>query len=185
MTFVGHSLTGAAIAALCMPKKFRFSRKAETLAVFGILANLPDAPLPGWGHDRYVVSHSIFVNGLLIGMFIVILAFLKHLRRRIGGWRVILGGAIAWFSHMLLDSFYNQGHGLQIYWPASDSRLNLPIPWFRVLPPEGMWNPAAFRIYFIELIFYGLLLATAVGIRWVFDRRFAAKDRSELLLSQD
>jgi hypothetical protein len=33
-----------------------------------------------------------------------------------------------------LDSLYNHGHGVAIFWPLSDVRLALPIPWFAVAP---------------------------------------------------
>lgn len=130
---------------------------------FVVLANLPDAPLPGWGHDRYLVSHSLFVNGAIIAVLMLGLSVWHVARDRIGGLQVMVGSAMAWLSHMLLDSFYNHGRGIAIFWPFGLGRLALPIPWFSTL---GGFPPSldAHTVYVcvVELLCYGPLLVLAM-----------------------
>jgi len=173
MTGVGHTLTGVAIGVICMPEKKSTWSRIVHLVVFGILANVPDFPFRDWGHHRYSISHSLFVNVLLILFLSTILAFLPNLRTRIGGWPVLIGGAFAWLSHLLLDTFYNHGKGLEMFWPFSKSRLALPIPWFSVVtekPPP--LTPETLHILLVELAFYGSLLLVILFLKkaGVFDR---------------
>jgi len=44
-------------------------------AVFGLIANIPDARIPGWGHYKYYISHSIFVTGALVAVALLGLWF--------------------------------------------------------------------------------------------------------------
>ena len=62
MTFVGHSLVGASLAQATMPAGASWKQWALVLNLYVLLAFFPDLPLPGWGHFRYYVSHSLFVN---------------------------------------------------------------------------------------------------------------------------
>ena len=166
MTQVGHTLTGIAIGVLCMPDRHSPRGKTAHLLICGLLANVPDFPLPGWGHQRYDISHSLFVNTLIILGLAFILAQWDQQRRQIGGWGVILGGSLAWLSHLLLDSFYNHGRGVGIFWPVSEAHLTLPLPWFSVIatsPPPLTWETA--RIFAIELVSYGIVLLLAMGLR--------------------
>ncbi len=165
MTQTGHTLVGIAIGILSMPKGATTKAKAARLTAFALLANIPDFPLENWGHDRYDVSHSIFVNLLLIGIVVVFFAFLRNARTLIGGWQVLAGGALAWLSHLLLDSFYNHGQGIAIFWPFSEARLILPVPWFAVvqgLPPPI--TPQMVREFVVEFISYlpFVILATLI-----------------------
>jgi membrane-bound metal-dependent hydrolase YbcI (DUF457 family) len=77
--------------------------------------------------------------------------------------------ASALLSHYLLDSFYNHGRGIALFWPISDGRLALPIPWFSTL---GSLTPALdwhlIRTCGIELVCYGSLLGIAVWVRHAF-----------------
>jgi len=130
MTLMGHTLTGVTIGVLCKPERVSQQWTKIYFSIFVLLSLIPDLPFKNWGHDRYRISHSIFVNLLLLVIVVVPFLFLKD---RIGGWRVILGGSIAWLSHLLLDSFYNHGHGVAIFWPFSEARLALPIPWFSAI----------------------------------------------------
>ena len=169
MTQVGHALTGAAFGVLCLPDNASSVRKAAHLAAFMALSLVPDFAIRNWGHDRYYVSHSLFINLLLIATIVLLLAVLKDLRVKLGGWKVITGGSLAWLSHLLLDSFYNHGKGVAIFWPFSKARLVLPLPWLSVvthLPPPI--TPELIRIFLIEFATFFPLIMLAILIR----RRF-------------
>jgi membrane-bound metal-dependent hydrolase YbcI (DUF457 family) len=131
-------------------------------AAFTLVATAPDFPLPFWGHYSYRVSHSLFVN-LAVVAAVVGLLIAPRARRSEASWRwVVAGGAAAWLSHLLLDSFYSHGHGIRIFWPLSDAALNLPLPWFHVLRPDSFGDPAALRILATEAVFYGALLGACL-----------------------
>ncbi len=166
MTPIGHSLTGAAIGVACMPKRLPLVGKTVHLMAFMLLANIPDIPFNGWGHDRYYFSHSLFVNLLLIGLAVLILAPWKTVRQKIGSWTVMLGGALAWLSHLLLDSFYNQVRGVAIFWPYSNASLHLPIPWLAVMPasPPPL-TPEMLHIFLMEFVTFSPLLILAILAR--------------------
>lgn len=78
MTTIGHSLTGLSIGLFALPKKK--SRLFITIyaVAFIILANFPDIEIKNWGHNRYDISHSIFVNLLLILILFLSLKFSKN-----------------------------------------------------------------------------------------------------------
>jgi membrane-bound metal-dependent hydrolase YbcI (DUF457 family) len=131
--------------------------------VIMLIATIPDWPFKNWGHDRYYFSHSLFVTLLLIFLIVVVLIISRKLRIEIGNWAVMIGGSFAWLSHLLLDSFYNHGKGIAIYWPVSKARLALPVPWFDV----GVGSTAhIMHVFLIEFICYFPLLLLALLIRW-------------------
>jgi membrane-bound metal-dependent hydrolase YbcI (DUF457 family) len=166
MTQVGHSIVGAAFGVVCLPQNVPTKHTAIQVVAFVLLSNIPDLPFKNWSHEEYHVSHSIFVNLLLIVTAIFILAYLRKVRTRIGGWPVMLSGTIAWLSHLLLDSFYNHGKGIAIFWPFSDARLALPIPLFSSvtsLPPPI--TPEMMRIFLIEFVCYFPFLLLAILMR--------------------
>ena len=166
MTQVGHALTGTAIGVLCLPKNTSPRYKMIHFAAFIALSLVPDYRIPNWGHDRYNISHSIFVNLLFICGIIVLLILFKGMRRKIGGWIVVTAGAAAWLSHLLLDSFYNHGKGIALFWPFSKARLILPIPWLSVvksLPPPI--TPELLKILLIEFVTFSPLVLLAVLLR--------------------
>ncbi|MBN1309926.1 MAG: metal-dependent hydrolase [Anaerolineae bacterium] len=165
MTQIGHALTGAAIGVLCKPDHTPSRWLAAYLGVFLLLSNIPDLPFKHWGHDRYDISHSLFVNLLLIAVTVMALLPLKAFRSQIGGWKTIGGGSAAWLSHLLLDSFYNHGYGVAIFWPFSDARLALPMPWFSVVTKPAYFTVEGFREYLTEFAFYSLLLIATLIIR--------------------
>ena len=166
MTEVGHALTGTAIGVLCLPKDSSPRHKIVHFATFIALAIVPDYRIPNWGHDRYDISHSIFVNLLLIASFVVLLAIFKDIRRKIGGWTVVVAGAAAWLSHLLLDSFYNHGKGIAIFWPISKARLILPIPWLSVVKQLPLpVTPELLRILLIEFVTFSPLILLAIVLR--------------------
>jgi membrane-bound metal-dependent hydrolase YbcI (DUF457 family) len=134
MTSVGHSLMGIAIGIFCVPQWTSARWKVGYFAAFVVLPNIPDLPFPHWGHDRYDISHSLFVNLLLCLIIVALLGWHPKIRHSIGDGKVLSGGVAAWLSHLVLDSFYNHGRGVPIFWPLSDAHLALPIPWFSVAP---------------------------------------------------
>ena len=168
MTMVGHSLLGLSLGSLAIPRGWSRRSKLLAFGVFVLLAGLPDLPTPFWGHSRYLISHSIFVNlGLIAGVAALVAAF-PRLRTALGGWPVVCAGAAAWLSHLLLDSFYSHGKGVRIFWPLSGDALNLSMPWFDVLQP-GVPPRVALRIFAVEFAFYGSLLGLC--LLWRAHRR--------------
>src|SRR5262245_59028329 len=121
MTSVGHTLVGIAIGTFCVPPEASTRWKARYFVAFMVLPNVPDLPFPFWGHDRYDISHSLVVNLLLCLILLTLLTWHPHSRRSIGSGKVLGGGMCAWLSHLVLDSFYNHGRGVAIFWPVSDA----------------------------------------------------------------
>ena len=162
MTTIGHSVTGLSIAVLILPKGRSLIWYLLVGHFFVFFANIPDFPLKNWGHASYHVSHSIFVTGLLAS-FLLLLLLNPAFKRQIGA-KIVFWWSITWLSHMLLDSFYNHGRGIGIFWPFSDAHLAFPLPWFETLtwPPKTMENR---QIFLTELRFYGALLLVCVWIR--------------------
>ena len=162
MTTVGHSLTGISIAVLSLPRGKSLLWYLIVGHMYVFFANVPDFPLPGWGHDSYQVSHSIFLTALLAS-FLGLLLLVPRLEEQLGR-KVVITWGITWLLHMVLDSLYNHGHGIGIFWPFSDAHLVLPLPWFETLtwPPKTEHN---LQVFLIELGFYGVLLLGCVWIR--------------------
>jgi hypothetical protein len=161
MTLVGHTLTGLALGIASLPSSASKTRWALPLGIFVVLANIPDIPLPFWGHGRYDISHSIFVNLFLSTL--ALLAFGRFCGNRVG--RPVGFGIIAWFSHLLLDTFYNHGLGVGIFWPFSTATLAFPIPWFSVVKP--VWPPTTQVILagLAEFVSYAPLVLISLSIR--------------------
>jgi hypothetical protein len=159
-------LTGVALGTLSLPSSASKRRCVVQLGVFAALTNIPDIPLPCWGHARYEISHSIFVNLLLCGLAFAALLWSRGVNHGRVNWRVAGLGIAAWFSHLLLDTFYNHGTGVGILWPLSTATLALPIPWFSVFPLP-LWPLTAKRIDIglIEFVSYAPLVLITIGIR--------------------
>lgn len=166
MTTLGHTLVGASIGLICMPAGDKARHRLVLLACIIAVASLPDWPIPGWGHFRLDISHSIIVNcGLMLGITIIYRSLSGSTFRKYGF--VLVGLLVAWMSHFLLDAFYADSR-LAIFWPLSQASISLPIPWLKTmphLPPpfDGrilqilLWEAATF----LPLVF----LATAIRIR--------------------
>jgi membrane-bound metal-dependent hydrolase YbcI (DUF457 family) len=166
MTQVGHVLTGGVVGVLSTPGETAVRNRWFYFLSLALLANVPDLPVHGWGHDSYRISHSLFVNGLLILLSLAALALGQARRaRRLDG-RFVAGGVTAWLSHLLLDSMYNHGRGLAMFWPLSEARLALPVPWFStVRSPKPLTDWATLRVCAIEFAVFGCLLALAIVFR--------------------
>jgi membrane-bound metal-dependent hydrolase YbcI (DUF457 family) len=154
-----------------MPPRLAAKAQAILLASFVLLANLPDLPLPYWGHDRHDISHSLFLTLAMIAVLTVSMRRFKDRMPLIASPQVLAGGAAAWLSHLLLDSFYRRESGTAIFWPFfPQAKFSLPLPWFEsALPPLWSWRTA--RICLVEFAFYSTLLAAVVILRWYYYRR--------------
>ena len=176
MTAIGHGLTGVSLALLCMPSRWRWPGKVALLAVFALLAWAPDVPTKLWGYGVYRIFHSIFVSTVILALPTAMFLIWPGLRKKIGGSVVLAFGWAAWLSHHLLDSFYNHKLGVAIYWPFSDARLNLALPWFRTLGGPSRISERTVRVALIELMFYGTLVLLCTLGRWlVLSRRERAQ----------
>lgn len=170
MSPVGHSIVGLAFAAVALPRRVNRKWLIGLPIAFVALASLPDWPIPSWGHDRYDISHSIFVNISLIGLVVLLWCMVPMFRSLIHA-RCLCLGAAAWLSHLLLDSFYNHSRGVAICWPFSDARLNFPIPWFNTLDlSQSIASPHNLSVYIIEFMAYLPVLIMAVGFRKLINR---------------
>jgi hypothetical protein len=166
MTQVGHVLTGVACGVLSLPSSVSKTRCVIQTGVFMMLANIPDIPLPYWGHARYAISHSIFVNLVLCLLVLTSLIRFHDFRDRFGDRRMLGFGMAAWLSHLLLDAFYNHGCGVGIFWPFSTATLALPIPWFSVLlTPIWPLTAKGIRIGLIEFVSYAPLVLMTLYLR--------------------
>lgn len=171
MSPVGHSLVGLAFAAVAFPSIRSRKWKVVAAIAFVALASLPDWPLPNWGHDKYKVSHSIFVNVALISILIAAWFLISRVKAAIP-LPVVLLGSGAWLSHLLLDTFYNHGIGLKIYWPFSEARLNLAIPWFNVIDvKQSILSQHNLSVYGIEFIAYTPILLLTIFATNFFRRK--------------
>jgi membrane-bound metal-dependent hydrolase YbcI (DUF457 family) len=161
VTQIGHTLTGLALGVLGLPSSPSKVRCAIQLAAFVVLANIPDMPAPYWGHARYDISHSMFVN-----LILSLLALAAMVGFHIADWTTLRLGMAAWFSHMLLDALYNHGQGVRIFWPFSAATLALPISWFSVLPnPTLPITTQEIRIGLIEFCSYAPLVLISMAAR--------------------
>lgn len=162
MTTVGHSLTGLSLAILTLPRGKSLVWYLLIGHFFVFFANLPDFPLPGWGHRSYQISHSIFLAALLTSLMALLL-LLPWFREQVGK-TVVVAWIAAWFTHMLLDSLYSHGMGIGIFWPFSNMHLALPLPWFETLrwPPMSEHNR---RVFGTELLVFGGLLLLCIWLR--------------------
>jgi hypothetical protein len=180
MSPVGHSLLGSAIGVLVMPRELRPPAKAAFIATFIVLGNLADAWLPFVGWKWYRISHSVFVNLAICLIAIAASRLLRSKFPNICRRDVLLGAAAACLSHLLLDTFYNHGEGVQILWPLSDVSVALPLPWFShwpTKPPFFTWE--LFQASVIEIFFYAPFLAAAIFWRRFSSKHFAGITESE------
>lgn len=165
MTTVGHTILGLVIGVACMPARWGRLAKAGLLLSFALLANLPDWPLPRWGHNDYSISHSLLCVGVLAAAMASVCCLWPSVRRALGGPAVGLLGAAAILSHLLLDSLYNHNGGVMIGWPFGRYWLNLSLPWFTPLYHGWDFSPTMLRILMVEAAFFLPVLALSVTVR--------------------
>jgi inner membrane protein len=165
MSPIGHSLVGAAIGVVVLPREMPPCKQACILAVFVVLANLPDVSI--LFSQGYTIGHSLFVNLGFCIFAIITLRSLHSFFPQATSWRLIAGGSMCCLSHLLLDSFYNHGVGVAVLWPFSNARLALPMPWFGhwpVSPPFLTWE--TLRISAVEFFIYSPVLIVAMAWRY-------------------
>jgi membrane-bound metal-dependent hydrolase YbcI (DUF457 family) len=131
MTTIGHSLTGLSLALATAPPSGQGKRFVLVIAAYVVFANVPDFPVPGWGHHSYYLSHSIFVPLILAALLARYFARTGLPASLTPG--LVAGLVVAWLSHLLLDSMYGHGYGLPMFWPVSGASLALPIDRFETL----------------------------------------------------
>lgn len=160
MTTFGHSLTGLAVLTAAIPHGLSWQRRLIWTVIFICLANVPDWPLPLWGHHQLAVSHSLWVNLSLC--VIVVLALRRWVPHQKVATAVLWSGAVAWLSHFLLDTLYGNLPGVAIYWPFSDGLTSLPLPWLNTLPHvPPPFDTEVIRILFMEALTFGPLIPLA------------------------
>jgi hypothetical protein len=167
MTFVGHCMTGVAIGLVVIPSRTPRSRLIFCLAGCAIAANMPDFNIRHWGHYDYLFSHSIFVNSAIILILALAIDLISKIFNRKISWRLLIAWAGAWLSHLLLDTFYNHGLGLCMFWPFSKSALVLPMPWFHTIKVEAgfiTWHNLS--EFITEFLFFSLVVVPAIYFRW-------------------
>ena len=164
MTTLGHSLTGIAALTFCLPLRLGWLGRLLALIGFIALASLPDWPLPFWGHRQLAVSHSLWVNLALCALLAAL--FWKPMPAKSGRTRLLACAAIAWLSHLLLDTLYGDLPGVAIYWPFSDALASLPLPWLKTLaqvPPP--FDSAVIRVLLLETLTFAPLVVLGLWLR--------------------
>lgn len=151
MTSVGHSLVGASIGLVCLPGFKKIQNRLVFLVGFIAVASLPDWPIPGWGHYRLDISHSVIVNGgimlgLVLGMRGLAGPTLQTYRL------AVVGMLITWLSHFLLDTLYVDS-SMALFRPLSDIEMSLPVPWLNTMPHV----PAPFDRQILSIFWYEAL----------------------------
>lgn len=167
MTPIGHTLTGLAIGYTALPDGTSRKQKMLCLAGFSLLANLPDFPLPYWGHRDPAISHSLVtctVGVLVIGSFLL----WKFRGRFPFTPAMIVAGALCWYSHMVLDAMYSWGVGLPIAWPLGIVRLELAVPWLHIANKTDVVSMHNARVALMELLTFGPLLLLSVLTKHAF-----------------
>jgi membrane-bound metal-dependent hydrolase YbcI (DUF457 family) len=164
MSPVGHSLTGLAIGYAVLPVEQPLRKKLPILVVFALLASGPDFLFWGWGRVRYDISHSIFTALLIV---LALGAFFWYLVPRVP-LAVLIGGTLAWYSHFLLDTLYNHGKGLAMFWPISERSLAWPVSWFSHMTLNPLLSAHNLRAFATEGIVYGTLLVIVIAIKHLF-----------------
>lgn len=159
MSPIGHSLVGLAIGVMATDARQPLRRRVGTLAAFVAAANLPDWPLPYWGHSAYYVSHSLPVTLALIAL----IAGIVKVGRPFSSPTLLLALAAAWLSHLLLDSLYGHGKGIGVGWPFMEYRLRFPVPWLQTIDlQQSLVSPHNLRVYALEFVTFGPLVLLAL-----------------------
>lgn len=164
MTSLGHTLVGVSIGMLCMPAMEKARHRIIFMVGMIAIASLPDWPIPGWGHYRLDISHSIIVNGAAM------LGIVVGLRRLAGPTfrqyrKVVVGAMTAWMSHFVLDAFYADS-SLAIFWPLNNASVTVPIPWLKTMPhAPPPFDRQILQIFMFEALTFLPLLFLVAALR--------------------
>jgi membrane-bound metal-dependent hydrolase YbcI (DUF457 family) len=167
LTPIGHTLTGLAIGYLAIPRDAPRKQRAVLLGAFALAASAPDLPFPYWGHSDYRISHSLLSTAIGVTILNSIL-WIRFRGRKPVTLGVMFGLALAWYSHILLDSFYNHAWGLPVLWPFSDARLALPIPWLSIGNKNDIFSMHNVKVAVFEILTFGPLLLLAYLVKKCF-----------------
>lgn len=167
MTPIGHTLTGLAIGYLAVPRDLPRKQKVVLLGAFALTASVPDLPFPYWGHSRVEISHGLIpaTVGIVILGTVLWLGFRGQRPMTFG---VIISLGLAWYSHIVLDSFYNHAWGLPVLWPLSNARLALPIPWLSNGNKADIFSMHNVQVAVFEILTFGPLLVLAYLVKKCF-----------------
>ena len=165
MTPVGHSLVGVAVATLCIRPEQSLITRGKVVACLILAANLPDLPLPYWGHSRYDISHSLFTGLAIVVCYGCTTRVALQRGELLRSGRFIAAASLALLSHYLLDSLYRHGKGLPVFWPFSPARIALPVPWLARMQLDPLWSWHNLEVWGIELLMFGSLCALVLAIK--------------------
>ena len=147
---IGHTLAGVAI-----PLAFGIYDPV-LIGASMLVANIPDWPLKGWGHDEYLVSHSLPLLALLATLAIVIAsAFSPH----VNAWL-----ALVLFSHIAFDASYKHDLGVPCWWPFSKANLQF-LPIFTPMRSADFLDKRNYPAYLSDLIIMGGYILGFMGVR--------------------
>jgi hypothetical protein len=170
MTPIGHTLTGLAIGYLAVPREVPRQQKTLCLAAIALLASLPDLPLPFWGHAHLEISHSLV--SCTAGVLVIGSLLLWRYKGRFPFTpTMIVAGALAWYSHMVLDAMYNRAIGLPVMWPFGIVRLNLPVPWLAIGNKTDILSMYNVKVAMFEMLTFGPLLLLSILVKHYMGRR--------------
>ncbi|MEO7457885.1 MAG: metal-dependent hydrolase [Gemmatimonadaceae bacterium] len=178
MENITHSLMGATLAELALPRAATPSQRRLFFAAGIIAANLPDADLvytritaPPLGYLLHHRGHTHTVVGLIVlGMLIWLVSRLPAVSRRIGtlGTRFAALVGIALASHLVLDAW--NSYGVHPFWPLNDNwfygdAIFIVEPWLWVLLGVALvMNAHSARSRGVVV---ALLAVCGVGITWI------------------
>ncbi len=155
-----------------MPPQMSVKQKGMLLTAFAFIANIPDLPL-----DRYINTHSIFTTTIVVAMLVVLAKIFLRKNPYFTN-RILLGGALAWFSHLLLDTMYNKvgEQGYEMFWPISNAKAALPIPWLLQSDKINVWSLHNASVAFFEILTFGTVLVLAILTRhWLLSNHQTRK----------
>lgn len=164
MTTFGHSLTGMALLTLIIPERLSWLQRLLWIIAFIAISNIPDWPLPIWGHRQLAISHSLWVN---LSLYTTLAALVwRYLPEKIEKPTLLMTVGLAWLSHIGLDTLYGDLPGVVISWPFSDGMASFPLPWLKTLPHvPPPFDFRVIKILFFEFITFSPLILLAYGLR--------------------
>lgn len=158
---------GASVGILIVPSQISGKKLIPVIIIAAILGNLPDSNFPYWGHELYYFSHSLLVLSIVTALLIPVERLASFFREFSLG-RLFLFNWLCILSHLGIDTLYNQGNGLNPFWPFSSLRIHFPIPLFHWASTNdwSTWNNM--QEYLIEGGVFGLILLISILIKRLY-----------------